>query len=723
MELDIKITWLGVFAADGDEVKTVSVSEGDSVTLNSDLNQTQKVYLIEWRFGDPIIAKIDRKEISYAKPTERFRDRLLLDQSGSLTIKNMRTKHSGLYELQISHSSGTLDRKFNVTVKESPDVSDAGKDEMKIESVIEGDPVTLQTDVTQLDGDELIVWRSGEEGKLIAKADIETKGSLFYDNEERFRNRLELDHQTGSLTITNTRTTDSGLYTLKISSNYQTTYKRFTVAVSGAGLSLGAVAGIVIVVLLVAAATAAVVIYFRHRISELKQTFQSVPALEGDTVTLNPVTEIKTGDHIQWMFEDDETLIAEIKKKSRGLITYDTPDERFRDRLVLNKKTGSLTILNIRTEHTGNYTLKITRGRETLYNRFNVYISDDERNIAVMEGEPVTLKPDTEINKDDMIWWMFGDEKRLSCVVKLNGMTGDIVTCDYAADGRFRDILDLDKETGSLTINNTRTAHSGVYKLEIMSSSRASQQTFIVTVKEKVEEKLLEEDSVTLNPDTEIQRDDRILWMFGPQDSLIAQIRGGTGETYDGHNGRFRGRLTLNEKTGALTITNITPEHTGLYKLQTISSRGILCKKFRVFIQIEYKAVTAGESLSLYAGKQRDDDTVEVQWRFGDENSVIAEIKGGTGETYDGPEGRFRDRLELDKKTGHLTINNSRAEDAGLYKLKIRSSEGNTHMIYIVAIRDAGVTDEARKKSMKEDHNGERVNESATVEMIPLVDK
>ncbi len=115
----------------------------------------------------------------------------------------------------------------------SPSVIDAGESEMKSVSVKEGDRVTLQTGVTQISGDELIVWRFGDEGKVIAKADIEAKSSpLYYD--ERFRDRLELElDQTGSLIITNTKSTDSGLYSVKISSSTQTVYKRFSVSVSG----------------------------------------------------------------------------------------------------------------------------------------------------------------------------------------------------------------------------------------------------------------------------------------------------------------------------------------------------------------------------------------------------------------------------------------------------------------------------------------------------------
>jgi len=108
-----------VFVAEADEVKSVSVMEGDSVTLNTGITETQGINLIQWRYGasGPVIAYTDKTTDSYLHLTEIFGGRLHIDdQTGSLTIMNMTIKHSGLYKLEIIHDDGTLPTTFSVTV-------------------------------------------------------------------------------------------------------------------------------------------------------------------------------------------------------------------------------------------------------------------------------------------------------------------------------------------------------------------------------------------------------------------------------------------------------------------------------------------------------------------------------------------------------------------------------------------------------------------------------
>ncbi|XP_048038570.1 SLAM family member 5-like isoform X2 [Megalobrama amblycephala] len=106
----------GVFG-DADEVKSVSVMEGDSVTLNTDVTEVQRDDQILWRFGETRIAELYKKNIDMFGSNKIFGDRLQIDsQTGSLTIRNIRSEHTGLYKLQIISDRGTSNKRFNVTV-------------------------------------------------------------------------------------------------------------------------------------------------------------------------------------------------------------------------------------------------------------------------------------------------------------------------------------------------------------------------------------------------------------------------------------------------------------------------------------------------------------------------------------------------------------------------------------------------------------------------------
>nr|XP_055073163.1 SLAM family member 5 isoform X1 [Misgurnus anguillicaudatus] len=106
----------GVFGVDTDEVKSVSVMEGDTVTLNSDLTEIQEDDLIMWMCGDSCIAKLNTTYQMISEGNERFEGRIELDSmTGSLTIRNISTTDAGQYKAQIIGEKVTR-KTFNVTV-------------------------------------------------------------------------------------------------------------------------------------------------------------------------------------------------------------------------------------------------------------------------------------------------------------------------------------------------------------------------------------------------------------------------------------------------------------------------------------------------------------------------------------------------------------------------------------------------------------------------------
>uniref|UniRef100_A0A673HJF1 Immunoglobulin domain-containing protein n=1 Tax=Sinocyclocheilus rhinocerous TaxID=307959 RepID=A0A673HJF1_9TELE len=387
--------------------------------------------------------------------------------------------------------------------------------------------------------------------------------------------------------------------------------------------------------------------------------------MEGDSVTLyTGVTEICEGD--------------DIIQSSPHYI----PDGRFRDRLKLDSKTGSLTIKNITSEHAGVYQLEIS-GRRHLSCSSNILINQiklrfalypgrlsanllynhDSKRLAKLNflfyGDSVTLNTDvTEIHEVEDIFWNYRDENFL--IAKINREIQISSIYDDVLDGRFRDRLKLDNQTGSLTITNMRTEHAGVYQLQI-SGVKVTLKTFM---------SVMEGDSVLLHTNVTEIHDDDILWNFGAEKSLIAEITRDAGilTTFDSPDGRFRDRLKLDNQTGSLTITNITTQHTGVYQLEIIATN-----------IIQMMSVMEGDSILLHTDVTEIHEDEDIQWTFGAVDSLIslAEITKAAGIcfTYNGPDGRFRDRLKLDNQTGSLTITNITTQHAGLYKLEITGAK------------------------------------------------
>ncbi len=101
---------------------------------------------------------------------------------------------------------------------------------------------------------------------------------------------------------------------------------------------------------------------------------ESVSVTEGDSVTLNiGVTEIRKDDDVLWKYGAENSLIAKMKKKKQILSVYNGPDGRFRDRLQMDSKTGSLTITDITAEHAGDYQLEIITAKRSS-NTFSVSV-------------------------------------------------------------------------------------------------------------------------------------------------------------------------------------------------------------------------------------------------------------------------------------------------------------------------------------------------------------
>ncbi|XP_050951460.1 uncharacterized protein LOC127154101 [Labeo rohita] len=418
-----------------------------------------------------------------------------------------------------------------------------------------------------------------------------------------------------------------------------------------------------------------------------------------------------------WMYGSQNTIIAKIDGKTQTVSLYDVDDGRFEDRLQLDNKTGSLIISDIRTKHSGDYHLKII-SNETLLKTFSVTVHDvifaglENKK----EGDSVTLRTGvTETQKHDLIQWTFGPVNPDNLIAEMNMKIHKIT---FSSDDIYKGRIHLENQTGSLTIRDVRTTDAGVYQLQISNSKETLYKRFNVFVaipepglptgyivlicvllfvvvalgviycmfkyckrKEKKMVSVMEGNSITLKTGaTEIQRDKEVRWMFGPQDTVIAQIHKKAGNISYADDERFRDKLQLDQQTGDLTISDIRISISGDYQMKIGGRRMNNRKRFKVIVREDTQKFTEGESAHLQTGVTELQEDDLVLWKFKDALIAKRNRESSENSIYNVNDERLKDRLELDDRTGDLTITNTRSTDSGVYELQIQGSNKDLHI-------------------------------------------
>ncbi|XP_043079809.1 CD48 antigen-like [Puntigrus tetrazona] len=248
-------------------------------------------------------------------------------------------------------------------------------------SVTEGESVTLNTGVTELHKDDQILWSFILNSSETRLAVIYNQMLSIYDdkeNNERFRGRLQLDEQTGSLTITNINRLHSGLYKLTIISGV-IKHKSFSTEVYGilpvpliirdslqtpstsSGSSVSRCS------LLCSAVNVSHVTLSWYKGNSLLSSI-SVSDL---SISLSLPLEVE--------YQEKNTYSCVINNPIRNQTRHlDISEvcETFGDRLQMDDQTGTLTIRNISNDHSGLYKLLILSNRENSYKSESCHMSE-----------------------------------------------------------------------------------------------------------------------------------------------------------------------------------------------------------------------------------------------------------------------------------------------------------------------------------------------------------
>uniref|UniRef100_A0A8C1YAH6 Ig-like domain-containing protein n=1 Tax=Cyprinus carpio TaxID=7962 RepID=A0A8C1YAH6_CYPCA len=375
--------------------------------------------------------------------------------------------------------------------------------------------------------------------------------------------------------------------------------------------------------------------------------------MEGDSVTLHTdLTDLRGYELILWIFGPGSTRIAQINNVVNKISIYnDVLDGKFRDRLQLDERTGSLTITNSSTEDSGLYELQIIGGKDVPPKKFSVIVSAPLP-VPVISRNSSQCSSSSSSSSSQQNCSLVCSVVNVSHVTlswyKGNSLLSSISVSDLSISLSLPlEVEYQDKNTYSCVLNNpisNQTQHLDITQLCHTCS----------------------EDASSLTPEDGLSLGHVVLLCVVILVTVLVLAAVGMFSIY----WKYRKRDQPFSNSSSVDDLAETDE------LKTVSVR-------------------VGESVTLNTSVTAIQSFDLLQWRFGELNtdstnpfSVIARLNEPNSFNCAGHDETNRPRVQLDQKTGYLTIHDIRPKDFGIYKLNI-SRNGRNMISKSFIIRDS----------------------------------
>lgn len=178
----------------------------------------------------------------------------------------------------------------------------------------------------------------------------------------------------------------------------------------------------------------------------------------------------------------------------------------------------------------------------------------------------------------------------------------------------------------------------------------------------------LDGETVTLHLNQTEPQFKNYLWTYGRHNPDLAITIVTQGKVTPVNGTRFGNRLQTNIEMASITISNLTVNDSGIFQVQILTETGTRLQRYKLIVKdnalIPMK-VLEGNNVTLDPGIEKLQKDHTLKWTQGPDfdGTLIAQWKDSETFIHDA----FKDVLQLNERTGALTINRITKDLAGFY--------------------------------------------------------